>query len=180
MPDEVFTREYQPPTTDGSGNIHEMTLEVVRSLDAGARQFAPKFAGVTIPTLAEVLDLTRGKVLLQIEIKQTVLFESGKAIIKAESFPLLDQVALQILSHKNIAMVRIEGHTDSLGPEEDNLYLSQDRADAVRRYLVKRGVPKNKLQATGYGETRPLSSNDTAAGRTRNRRVEFFLDIMGE
>ena len=63
--------EHVERTTDGSGNIHEMTLEVVRSLDAGARQFAPKFAGVTIPTLAEVLDLTRGKVLLQIEIKQT-------------------------------------------------------------------------------------------------------------
>jgi glycerophosphoryl diester phosphodiesterase len=57
-------------TTDGSGNVHEMPLAVVRALDAGARQFAPKFAGERIPTLAEVLDLTRGKVLLQIEIKQ--------------------------------------------------------------------------------------------------------------
>jgi glycerophosphoryl diester phosphodiesterase len=57
-------------TTDGSGNVHEMPLSVVRALDAGARQFVPRFAGAQIPTLAEVLDLTKGKVLLQIEVKQ--------------------------------------------------------------------------------------------------------------
>ncbi len=57
-------------TTDGSGSVHEMPLAVVRALDAGARQFAPKFAGERIPTLAEVLDLTRGKALLQVEVKQ--------------------------------------------------------------------------------------------------------------
>ncbi len=57
-------------TTDGTGNVHDMTLEVVRALDAGARQFAPKFEGARIPTLAEVLELTRGNALLQIEVKQ--------------------------------------------------------------------------------------------------------------
>ena len=57
-------------TTDGAGNVHEMTFDVVRALDAGARQFAPKFHGAKIPTLAEVLDLTKGKALLQIEVKQ--------------------------------------------------------------------------------------------------------------
>lgn len=57
-------------TTDGAGNIHEMTLDVARTLDAGARQFAPRFHGALIPTLAEVLELTKGKALLQIEIKQ--------------------------------------------------------------------------------------------------------------
>ena len=57
-------------TTDGAGNVHEMTFDVVRTLDAGARQFAPKFHGAKIPTLAEVLDLTKGKALLQIEVKQ--------------------------------------------------------------------------------------------------------------
>jgi glycerophosphoryl diester phosphodiesterase len=57
-------------TTDGSGNVHEMTLDVVRSLDAGARQFVPRFTGALIPTLAEVIALTKGKALLQIEVKQ--------------------------------------------------------------------------------------------------------------
>ena len=58
-------------TTDGSGNVHDMLLEVARALDAGARQFAPKFHGAKIPLLSEVLDLTKGKALLQIEVKQT-------------------------------------------------------------------------------------------------------------
>ena len=58
-------------TTDGSGNVHEMTFDVVRTLDAGARQFVPKFHGAKIPTLAEVIDLTKGKALLQIEVKQS-------------------------------------------------------------------------------------------------------------
>jgi glycerophosphoryl diester phosphodiesterase len=69
-------------TTDGSGNIHEMTLEVARALDAGARQFAPRFEGERVPTLAEVLELTRGKALLQIEIKQTGIEEAVAAAVR--------------------------------------------------------------------------------------------------
>ena len=111
----------------------------------------------------------------KIEIKETILFESGKAIIKQESKRVLDQVALQILAHPNITMVRIEGHTDDRGPDEDNLFLSQDRADAVRRYLIERGVDSTKLEATGFGETVPIDTNDTFEGRARNRRVEFVI-----
>jgi outer membrane protein OmpA-like peptidoglycan-associated protein len=111
----------------------------------------------------------------RIEIKETILFESGKATIKEQSTRVLDQVALQILAHPEIGKIRIEGHTDSLGNDEDNLYLSQDRADAVRRYLVNKGVSKTKLEAEGFGETMPIDTNDTAAGRSRNRRVEFVI-----
>jgi len=69
-------------TTDGSGNVHDMPLSVVRALDAGARQFAPKFEGTRIPTLAEVLDLTNGKALLQIEIKQTGIEEQVARVVR--------------------------------------------------------------------------------------------------
>ncbi|HXK33818.1 MAG TPA: glycerophosphodiester phosphodiesterase family protein [Dehalococcoidia bacterium] len=69
-------------TTDGTGDIHEMPLEVVRALDAGARQFAPRFQGEPIPTLAEVLDLTRGQALLQIEIKQTGIEEEVARVVR--------------------------------------------------------------------------------------------------
>jgi outer membrane protein OmpA-like peptidoglycan-associated protein len=112
---------------------------------------------------------------VKIEIKATVLFESGKAIIKEVSKALLDEVAQQIIKHPQIKKVRIEGHTDSLGRAEDNLYLSQDRADSVRRYLINRGVPKDKLEAVGYGASRPIDTNDTIDGRTHNRRVEFMI-----
>ena len=69
-------------TTDGAGNIHEMTLETARALDAGARQFAPQFQGERIPTLAEVLDLTNGKALLQIEIKQPDIEEHVAHVVR--------------------------------------------------------------------------------------------------
>lgn len=70
-------------TTDGTGNIHEMPFDVVRALDAGARQFAPKFQGAKIPTLAEVIDLTKGKALLQIEIKQAGIEEQIAEVVRA-------------------------------------------------------------------------------------------------
>jgi outer membrane protein OmpA-like peptidoglycan-associated protein len=111
----------------------------------------------------------------KIDIKESILFESGKAIIKEESKAILDQVALQMLAHPEIELVRIEGHTDSAGPEEDNLFLSQDRADAVRRYLIGRGVSKYKLEAVGFGESQPIAPNNTTAGRAKNRRVEFVI-----
>jgi outer membrane protein OmpA-like peptidoglycan-associated protein len=111
----------------------------------------------------------------RIEIRESVHFESGKSTIKDESTSLLDQVALQILAHPEIHKIRIEGHTDSMGTEEDNLYLSQDRADAVRRYLIGKQVPEEKLEAKGYGETMPIASNETKRGRAMNRRVEFVI-----
>jgi glycerophosphoryl diester phosphodiesterase len=70
-------------TTDGAGNIHEMTLDVVRTLDAGARQFAPKFHGAKVPMLTEVLDLTKGKALLQIEVKQAGIESQVADVVRA-------------------------------------------------------------------------------------------------
>ncbi len=116
----------------------------------------------------------------RIDIRETILFRSGKAIIQDRSKLLLDQVALQILSHPLIVVVRIEGHTDSSGPDEDNMFLSQDRADAVRRYLIKKGVPADKLEAEGFGETVPIADNATTIGRTKNRRVDFIIVQEGE
>jgi outer membrane protein OmpA-like peptidoglycan-associated protein len=112
---------------------------------------------------------------VRIQIKESIHFESGKSTIKQKSKAILDQVALQILAHPEIQRLRIEGHTDSIGDEEQNLSLSQNRADAVRRYLIEKGVPERKLEASGYGETMPIASNATAAGRAINRRVEFLI-----
>jgi outer membrane protein OmpA-like peptidoglycan-associated protein len=112
---------------------------------------------------------------VRIDIKATINFETGRSTIKGESHAVLNQVALQILQHPEVRKVRVEGHTDSVGNEDDNLYLSQDRADSVRRYLILRGVAKDRVIATGFGETRPIANNATAEGRRRNRRVEFVI-----
>lgn len=111
----------------------------------------------------------------RIDITTHILFEFGKATLKPESRPVLNQVALQIRAHPEIPRIRVEGHTDSVGDEQENLFLSQGRADSVRRYLISRGVKKDKLVAVGYGESRPIDTNATRRGRAANRRVEFVI-----
>ncbi|MEZ4318978.1 MAG: OmpA family protein [Myxococcota bacterium] len=111
----------------------------------------------------------------RIVILEKVFFQTGKAEIKPESFSLLDEVGTTILTNPQIGRVEIGGHTDNQGSESYNQRLSQQRAEAVRTYLIAKGVPGTRLVAAGYGETRPIDTNRTPAGRERNRRVEFNL-----
>lgn len=108
-------------------------------------------------------------------IKDKVYFATGKSKILPKSFPLLNQVADVINGHPEIARVVVEGHTDSVGKPETNRKLSQDRANAVMTYLLGRKVDASRLSARGYGPDKPAATNDTAAGREQNRRVEFTL-----
>jgi outer membrane protein OmpA-like peptidoglycan-associated protein len=122
----------------------------------------------------------QGKVLVnltktRIEILDKVFFDSGKATIQAKSFPLLDQVSTVLRSHRELKKVRVEGHTDDEGKDDKNLTLSQARADAVKQYLIEHGVEAARLEATGFGETRPAAEGQTPAAREQNRRVEFAI-----
>ncbi|HYH96591.1 OmpA family protein [Hyalangium sp.] len=110
----------------------------------------------------------------RIEIKDTVYFASNKAIIQSRSFKMLDQVAKILTEHPELEKVWIEGHTDNVGKPDANLKLSQRRAEAVRDYLVKKGVEAQRLEAKGFGQERPIAPNTTAKGRATNRRVEFL------
>jgi outer membrane protein OmpA-like peptidoglycan-associated protein len=110
----------------------------------------------------------------RIDILERVFFETGLATIKPESYSLLDEVAT-VIQAANVGRVRVEGHTDDRGADEANMDLSQRRAESVRRYLIEKGVPEAQLIAVGYGETQPIATNGTAAGRAENRRVVFTL-----
>ncbi len=99
-----------------------------------------------------------------------IYFNSGSAVIKSESYADLDKLAA-ILSEHTEVKASIEGHTDSQGNDQMNLNLSKARAKAVKDYLIKKGVPADHLTSEGYGETRPVADNSTAAGRAKNRRV---------
>lgn len=100
-------------------------------------------------------------------------FDLGKATIRPSSDESLDKVA-NLLVTKNFSL-KLAGHTDNTGSAELNLRLSKDRAEAVRQYLVSKGANASRIEATGYGQTQPIASNKTTAGRQQNRRVEFTL-----
>jgi OOP family OmpA-OmpF porin len=103
-----------------------------------------------------------------------VTFDYNSANLQAGSLGILDDVADGLKKHPRLK-VELQGHTDSKGPDAYNLTLSQKRADAVRAYLIKDGVPSTQITAKGYGEGQPIADNTTDAGRAKNRRVVMFV-----
>ncbi len=102
-----------------------------------------------------------------------IFFDLGKATIKDASLPSLDNL-YEILK-KNDISIELGGHSDSIGSEETNLRLSQERVNSVRNYLVNKGIAGDRIVAQGYGETKPVVSNSTEEGRAQNRRVEVKI-----
>jgi outer membrane protein OmpA-like peptidoglycan-associated protein len=112
----------------------------------------------------------------KIEIKKQIKFATGSAkIVGAESQQILSEVAQALRDNPQIKRVRIEGHTDSVGDDNFNLKLSQNRANSVMSALLTNGIAPDRMEAVGYGETRPIASNATASGRAENRRTEFNI-----
>lgn len=108
----------------------------------------------------------------EIRLLEPIQFETGKSIIKAVSFPILDEVVSLMNSRKDLK-VGVYGHTDSVGSDEMNMQLSKDRAASCVRYLVNHGITATRLQSEGFGETKPIADNNTVEGRAKNRRTEF-------
>jgi OOP family OmpA-OmpF porin len=100
-------------------------------------------------------------------------FEFGKAELTKEGQRHADRV-VQVMRDDPALRISVEGHTDSVGTHEFNQHLSQWRADAVRAYLVSRGIQADRIVTRGFAETRPIATNDTAAGHAKNRRVEIL------
>ncbi len=111
----------------------------------------------------------------QIRILQQVQFKTASADILPVSFPILEEVASVLKIHTRIGRISIEGHTDNRGKPETNRKLSDSRAHSVERWLAQHGVEAVRLEAHGYGQDRPIASNNDDGGRARNRRVEFHI-----
>ena len=103
-----------------------------------------------------------------------IYFHTDSAEIKSESVAVLNATADTLMANPGVG-VEIAGHTDSQGETDYNQGLSQQRADAVRNYLVSRGVDNSRLSASGYGESQPVADNGTSEGRAKNRRVELRI-----
>lgn len=102
-----------------------------------------------------------------------IFFDLGKASLKDESLPSLDE--LYEILQKNKIDIELGGHTDSIGSDENNLKLSQDRVNSVKTYLENKGISSLRINAVGYGEAKPVASNSTEEGRALNRRVEVKI-----
>lgn len=154
------------------------------TVDIDAEGYLARTRELTVPPTGELLvdvELSpqpkRKLVVVQkdkIQIKQQVHFATGKSTILADSHQLLDQVVDAIV-RSNVKKIRIEGHTDNRGGKARNLKLSRERAQAVMDYLVKQGISPSRLEAEGYGDSRPVAPNLTRRGRELNRRVEFVI-----
>ena len=124
----------------------------------------------------ETKDTDRGLVVTMAD----VLFDSGKYTLRSAAREKLAKLSGIVLGHPGLRLAA-EGHTDSTGSTEFNQKLSVKRAEAVAEYLSGQGVPSDTLNATGFGDTNPIASNDTAAGRQKNRRVELIVsgEVIG-
>lgn len=111
----------------------------------------------------------------RVEIRDKIFFEFDSAVIKSESFRILDDVTAVLVNHPEITLLEIQGHTDDQGADAYNLGLSDTRANAVRDYMIRSGVEPVRLQARGYGETDPLQPGASVEAREANRRVVFAI-----
>jgi outer membrane protein OmpA-like peptidoglycan-associated protein len=130
-----------------------------------------KDARETIANIASVKDDDRGMI---ITLQGEVLFTTGKSDLKPGAMAKLDQIA-EALRGKEQRIV-VNGYTDSVGTRDNNMTLSQHRADSVRSYLVSKGIPQDLITAKGDGPDSPIATNDSIEGRAQNRRVELVVE----
>jgi len=164
-----------PVKTDPQTGIYRQELPV------GTYNATVKAEGYITQTLPVILEKDKvteknfSLVSVGMSITLKVLFDFNKATIKPESYRVLDEAA-QILKDNPKISVEIQGHTDNIGSDAYNQKLSERRAQAVANYFIaQHGIDPKRLKAVGYGESRPIASNDTEEGRALNRRVEFVI-----
>ena len=120
------------------------------------------------------VDVVRQGDNIMLDMPSGITFAFNSSDVNSQFYPVLDKVAAT-LNEYNQTTVNVAGHTDSVGSDSYNQKLSEQRASSVARYLQSRGVANQRLQTAGYGESRPVDSNETESGRANNRRVEITL-----
>ncbi|HTB33187.1 MAG TPA: OmpA family protein [Bacteroidia bacterium] len=165
--------------TDSLGKFH-LLIPKDADYDVKYTQFTSEAAydnTLTIPKGEDQLLTFNYTVRVKLPEKYTlnnVFFDFNKAILTTESFKALNQLTSFMKAQKTM-VIEIAGYTDNVGTEEANQRLSQERADAIRDYLLRHGVHARKIEAKGYGSIDPIATNDTQEGRKLNRRTEIHI-----
>jgi OOP family OmpA-OmpF porin len=167
--------------TDSSGNcVRTSSWTPALATEACDAGLAPKKAAAPAPAKAEPAPAPRPApqpVAEKVSLTAGALFDVNKADLKPAGKSELDALAAK-LQGAQVEQISITGHTDSSGASEYNRQLSERRADAVKAYLVSKGLDGSRIDTRGAGDSQPVASNSTAAGRAQNRRVE--IDIRAQ
>ena len=174
-----YTTDGSTPTADSPIYTGPIAVDGNTTLQAVAIAPGAPASVVSASAYAVTLPPPPPPVVKKLELKESLRFATGTAIIAKTSYHLLDEVAAALKAHPDVKSVEIQGHTDDRGGAKMNQKLSQRRAEAVRKYLVSRGIAPDRLTAKGYGETQPIATNATAEGRKANRRVDFVVTQQG-
>ena len=169
--DGTFDKQVQPGLYEirSGSKDYEVDFEPIEVEKDGIYHY-------TIPANKKVIEVGSAKVKDgKIEVSGDIVFESGESNFTGQSRQLLDDVAELLTSNPGLGRIRVEGHTDDEGSEDENQTLSQQRAQRVREYLINQGVSSDRLDAKGYGSSQPLVPNFSEANRELNRRVEFKI-----
>lgn len=129
------------------------------------------------PASAEMVQDCQAKVTAAINGK-TIEFDTGTAVLKAESAPLIDAIGAALAPCAG-TMIEVAGHTDTRGDDAANMRLSEQRANTVVQALAAKNVPVSRMVAKGYGETKPAQAGESAAANQANRRIEFAVSAAG-
>jgi chemotaxis protein MotB len=167
--DRIDTRQQEEPAAGMQPVPTNTSRELVRHL-------MTKLAQQNLEERVRISEVAEG---VYLEMSDTILFALGSAELKRDGAALLDELAQLLIEHTGI--VSVEGHTDDRPIETSrfpsNWELSSGRATTVTRYLIGKGLDRDRLRAVGYADTRPLESNATPEGRKRNRRVALIVEI---
>ena len=136
-----------------------------RQMDKQAEELEQELEGAQVERVGEGIQVT---------FDSAILFDVNSYTLSSDSESNLTSLASSLMEYENTELI-IAGHTDSSGPEDYNQTLSEQRADAAATYLVREGVPADRISIVGHGESQPVSSNDTNFGRQQNRRVEVAI-----
>ena len=178
---KIFYKSY--PTGSITGRFNDSTFSFpifgsskyqitadVEGYITGTALVDPKDIDSNHKVIRDILLTRKGEAILL----DHLIFEQGKAVINSKSFPGLDEVAVMMKDNAKLE-IQLEGHTDNQGNPKANLELSQDRVDNVKKYIVSKGIAKDRVKTKAFGGTKPILNANTPEARTLNRRVEMRI-----